>query len=704
MTKTSGSDLVNVGKLNFSVCTHSSEDRLRSVISIWKKNRSTLGLFPKGAFEDHARQNWIIYLLESNVVKGYLLYRIARGRVVISHLCISEELRGKGGAKILFDALKECTDNGHCRGIEVRCRSDYPISRMWPRLGFECMGNVSGRAKNGSELTIWFYRYDVNDFFYDMLPKQDDDDLTWAILDANIVFKIANPDKIDSEESSALLSDAISSYTRYFVTPEIFVETERQKNPEEKNRSNKTARKFEKIEVKKNTFEYYQNILMPIWGEIKTDRDRSDLHHIAYAAAAGFQNFITQDSGLLEKADAIYEVCNVSILRPVEFIIQLDQLENFEKYTPQSISRTGYRVSTPSFDEIGIIADDFCLPNQGEKRKQLEAKIRSALANPTQYKTILVSTDENLMVAFLCFKKDFDELSIDLMRHNGDVTSRTIAQNFAWNEIFSHVDAGIFLIKFSDQISSVLNDELFNSSGFIKTESGWVRISVNLVCSIGEVKDSINKFLLNAKNIDETTKEGLLQFLGESNQKPSFYEEVFWPLKITNQDIPTYLIPIKPIWALHLFDQHLAEQDLWGADPVKHFNIENVYYRSSQPFNMLPGARILWYVSSNGKNKISEIRACSRLLSVETDTAIRLFKKYKRLGIYEWQNLMEITNENPIGEIMALRFYQTECFEKPIGLEQFFSYGIKGQPFGPKSVTNEQFINIYTTGMNIDEQ
>jgi predicted GNAT family acetyltransferase/predicted nucleic acid-binding protein len=392
-------------KTKFSVNTDSSlDDQLEAAISLWKKNRSTLGMFPRGAFEDHANKNWIVYLRDDNSVKGYLLYRNARNRVVISHLCVSDEIRGQGGARVLFNALKDTVDDGHCRGIEVRCRSDYQISRMWPSLGFECIRNIAGRAKDGSELTIWFYKFDVSDFFYDMMPKQDDDDLTWAILDSNIVFKLSTPDAVDSEESLSLVSDTISSYVRYFVTPEVFVETERKKSQKEKEKSNKFARKFEKIEVKRSAFEKYRDVLAPIWGSITSDRDRSDLNHIAYAAASGFQNFITQDEGLLNKSESIYDICNISVLRPVDFVTQLDQIENLEKYTPRSLSRTKYLVCCPSFEEIVSVADSFCLPNQGEKRKILEAKIRSAVANPEQYKTILVSNSDGNHVAFLCFK------------------------------------------------------------------------------------------------------------------------------------------------------------------------------------------------------------------------------------------------------------------------------------------------------------
>ncbi|WP_101757293.1 hypothetical protein [Oceanicoccus sp. KOV_DT_Chl] len=377
----------------------------------------------------------------------------------------------------------------------------------------------------------------------------------------------------------------------------------------------------------------------------------------------------------------------------------MDQIENLEKYTPRSISRTRYHVHCPSSEEVTSIAEHFCLPSHGEKRKVLEAKIRTAIANPNQYKALLVSSDDDQKAVFLCFKKAGGELSIDVMRHAGDVTSKTIAQNFAWAEIFSHADGGVSLIKYTDDYSSFQNDDLFQTNGFIKSDNGWVRFSANIICNLATAKDKVSQFSSGLAEINDHARNSLSSFL-QAEDNAALYEEAFWPLKVTDGNVPTYLIPIRPVWALHLFDEGLAEKELWGADPTKHFNIENVYYRSPKRFSMVSGARILWYVSSHGANKVSEIRACSRLISSETDTAKRLFRKYKRLGIYEWSNLMEITKNDPDGEVMAMRFYQTEYFKNPVELEDFQKYGINGAPISPKNTTNEQFINLYTDGMN----
>tara|TARA_R110002073_G_scaffold70147_3_gene173563 strand:+ start:1088 stop:3187 length:2100 start_codon:yes stop_codon:yes gene_type:complete len=675
-----------------------TSDHMEGAIALWKANRNTLGLFPRGAFEEYARNKLILYLLVEGEVKGYLLYRFAKQRVAISHLCVSDELRGKGGARTLFEELKQTVDDGFCKGIEVRCRSDYEISRMWPSLGFECAGYIQGKAKSGSELTIWFFKFDVSDFFYEMMPRPEDDELAWAVLDANIVFKLSAPSESDNEEACALLSETFLPYVRYFVTPEVFVETDRKKKAKEKKRSIDFAKKFERIEVKRSSFEYYRDELLVLWAGKLNDRDRSDLHHIAYSAASGFRYFITQDTGILEKAEKVNEVANISILRPVDFITQLDQIENRKRYTPRSISRTNYRSQCPTNEQITTIAEHFCIPSKGEKRKVLEAKLRTAIANKDQYETLLITSNDKQNVALVCVKRHEQQLTIEIMRHSGDLTSKTISQNLAWNKIFSDFSGQLSLIKYKDEYSANQNDELFQANGFISTKGGWLRISGNISSSLFEAKKIIGDFVLENTEIDKPIRDRLLTFI-RSGCDPSELEEAFWPLKITDSEIPTYLIPIKPVWALHLFDEGLAEKDLWGADPTKHFNIENVYYRSPKPFKMVPGARILWYVSSQGRHKVSEIRACSRLVSSEIDTAKSLYKKYKRLGIYEWSNLMEITDNDAYGQVMALRFYQTEYFRTPIELSEFSKYDINGQPFSPKNITNHQFNKIYSAGM-----
>ena len=77
-----------------------------------------------------------------------------------------------------------------------------------------------------------------------------------------------------------------------------------------------------------------------------------------------------------------------------------------------------------------------------------------------------------------------------------------------------------------------------------------------------------------------------------------------------------------------------------------------------------PPTRILWYVS--GKKQIV---AVSHLDGVEIGTPKALFKKFKNLGILDWNDLYEMCDRDPKKEIMALQFSHTFPFRSPISLD-----------------------------------
>lgn len=70
------------------------------------------------------------------------------------------------------------------------------------------------------------------------------------------------------------------------------------------------------------------------------------------------------------------------------------------------------------------------------------------------------------------------------------------------------------------------------------------------------------------------------------------------------------------------------------------------------------------------------IRACSRLISVDVGPAKQLFAKNRRLGIYQWKEILD-TEDPETGDIMVLRFADTEEFRTPVPLAFAESIGIK---------------------------
>ena len=95
------------------------------------------------------------------------------------------------------------------------------------------------------------------------------------------------------------------------------------------------------------------------------------------------------------------------------------------------------------------------------------------------------------------------------------------------------------------------------------------------------------------------------------------------------------------------------------------------------------------------------IRACSRLLSFEIGPAKILFGRYRRLGVYQWPQILETARGDKMSDIMALRFADTEQFSSPVEVPELRRLGIVSSFPSPTEITEDQFSAIYRLGMKM---
>ncbi|MBN2499536.1 MAG: hypothetical protein JXB38_02150 [Anaerolineales bacterium] len=243
--------------------------------------------------------------------------------------------------------------------------------------------------------------------------------------------------------------------------------------------------------------------------------------------------------------------------------------------------------------------------------------------------------------------------------------------------------------------------------GFTPANGHWVKLNIDF---IGKVNELIT-YLKTSKIIPNALQKTLYDTLHSSNlERYSLFdiERRIWPGKIIDSRIPIYTVPIKPRWALELFDENLAGQTFFSTKEEIILLNENVYYRSSRNSRGISSpSRILWYVSDGkGYQKTKHIRACSLLDEVIVEPAKQLFKKFERLGIYEWNNIEGLTGKDPQKPIMAIKFSNTELFPNPISLTEYrrILLEIEGKnPVlqSPQQISSQTFQSIYKIGKNI---
>ena len=161
-----------------------------------------------------------------------------------------------------------------------------------------------------------------------------------------------------------------------------------------------------------------------------------------------------------------------------------------------------------------------------------------------------------------------------------------------------------------------------------------------------------------------------------------------------------FLVPIRPGYALSLIDRQLSSNDMFGGDPSVLLRWENVYYRKASTSHRIlrPPGRILWYVSGSQK----QIVAVSHLDDVVVDTAKELLGKFRKFGVFGWEELYRMCDGDTSMPLMALRFSHTFPFRRRIPLNEVRAiYREEGSGLTvqlPTSMPASRFQKLFTLG------
>jgi hypothetical protein len=244
-------------------------------------------------------------------------------------------------------------------------------------------------------------------------------------------------------------------------------------------------------------------------------------------------------------------------------------------------------------------------------------------------------------------------------------------------------------------------EEVLRKDGFKRQASYWTKYTI-------PVAATTNVFIQKIRSMgdihDRKVLRNLRHLIASDAEAAQKIERAYWPLKIVDSAMPTYIVPIQPHWAAELFDDELANQDLFGARTRLSLNREGVYYRSAKVFGGLAApARILWYVSEDDKFVGSKsIRACSFLDAVVLGSPKELFRRFERLGVYEWKHMTELARWNVDTSIMAIRYSDTQLLPNPIAWRAFQPIlreaGVKTQLQSPQLIPPQVFSKIYLQG------
>ena len=133
----------------------------------------------------------------------------------IVHLCVAPEHRRKKVAKALNESLVETTK--HLRGIQLRCRRDYPANDMWPKLGYRIVDEVPGRGKDAMPLAVWRIDHGHADLFSELDKGAQVGNALRVAIDTNIFLDLDGENESPDAESLPLKADWLKEAVEFFL-------------------------------------------------------------------------------------------------------------------------------------------------------------------------------------------------------------------------------------------------------------------------------------------------------------------------------------------------------------------------------------------------------------------------------------------------------------------------------------------------------
>ena len=612
-----------------------------------KESSNTLGFLTRETLKQYlCRQTVLGIKLDDDLLVGYLLYAEYPDRIRLAHLCVSDRYRNRGFAKKLFKGLREqCTTQ---YVIQLNCRRDYlEANSLWHELGFIPIDEKPGKSQEGHPLTRWQYRI-MEDRQLDIFNQDAPEHVQKIVVDTHILIHFDAPPSPESIPSKALLADSLADLIQINLTDEVLLEVNRQQNQKIRRKSRNLAHSYTQATYDQKLAKGYENRLEALL-KPSTTSDRSDISHLAKTAASGIGTFVTLDAAILKHSTEIANLTHLEVVSPVELITRLHERLEIESYNRLPISGQELVWRKARSADLDNLLDALRRPN--EIKGKLREMLHIYLSRPSIFEFSILFEGDQILGARVSTEEN-DLVTISFVRAAISKNQELNSQFLISDILATCIEKGLHAIQYRGEgLSESMEEDLFEM-GFCKVGSDYRRLCLTGPLTRAEISKKANRYFSDASNAWESLSDH--EILTRCS-----------PVVLKDIEEVAILVPIKPAYAMSLFDKQAARSDLFGGKSKILMRWKNAYFRSKSHHLILQApARILWYESG----KVGAITACSHLLSVEIGLPKDMFRKFQESGTLDWSSIYDINQGDLEREIMVLEFSHTFTFRKPVTL------------------------------------
>ena len=372
------------------------------------------------------------------------------------------------------------------------------------------------------------------------------------------------------------------------------------------------------------------------------------------------------------------------MISPTALILRLNELSDSQAYEPDRVSGLEFQWRRLKSDELSVFPFSRFL-DRAEALGRLKTTVGTLLVDPNLHELeVLWSGDEPIALRCLTYDAQ-NALKISLGRvatsHKGSLVGQFLISDAIYRAMLQDRE----MVKFEASSIPVSLIQGISEMGFTRCGDEFIRF-----CFVRDLdrSDAISE-------ITNLAPQVATNFHSMSNLE---LERACSPL-IFEVDQNYFLIPIRPGYALNLFDRQQSSQDMFGGNLNVLLCWSNVYYRAATHHKMLKASgRILWYESGNRK----EVVGVSHLDKVVINTPKELFQRFKKHGTLEWKDLYEMCGRDIAQKLMVLQFSHTFPLKMPVPLAEvwkaFDENGIGRSLQSPRGISFDTFKRIFQLG------
>jgi GNAT superfamily N-acetyltransferase len=656
------------------------------LIGMGDRFRRTLGLMPRAVYREAAERGWLLSASIGTQLVGYALFRLPRNEVALSHLCVVEDAQGHGVARALVTHIS--AEYGDRLGIKVKCRDDYGLESVWQGLGFSVRGATVGRGLAKKPITVWWRDHGHPDLFTEL----DEPVLLDAALDVNILMDLhLRADQPVARRSEVLLADHLVDRLRLVVTGGLSKDLAR--HPA----ASRARIEAEAVHYPRRTAPpdrsqvlFDQMAVVAARHRSLTEQDRGDLWQIAEAVAAGVGVLLTWDEGLRRRFEQIQpEVADLAgfrVLDPDHVVTYLDELARAWAYRPAVLQGSDYEQTLAGASAESVLLS-FLSTSTGERSSQLRDTVR-ALARD-QVPRWLIGESGRSPIAMYAARLDGQVLRVPLLRLASHLLSETMARQLLWMLRRDARDHGALVVDIHDRHVGEVINRAAGFDAFQHHDGRWFAWIVD-VCGTGQ---AISHAASQARRLVGLGAAPLLR-PGLPPVAAALIERTLWPAKITDSELPHYILPIQPQWSSELLGY---PAQLTARRAELSLGREQVYYRAADGKLTAP-ARILWRVSQSGHHGPAGIIGTSLLDAIDIDAPERLHASLGYYGVFDLDMITATAKNRQL--VQALRYSDTELFDYSITGKSYEEITTRvGGPrtfYSPRAITTELFAALYS--------